>query len=226
MTRVAHALIVLTLVVSAARASAQAPSPAKPASPTQGQAVAKPAPPAHAASAPAKPAQPASAAATPASPAPAQAAPAPAKPGAPAAAPAGPAKPAQAAPPPSAAATPPAQEAYTYRPEGRRDPFTNLLGAGSKGEITSRKGEGAAGLTVAELSVRGVMQSRGALVAMVEGPDKKTYIVHQGDKLLDGTIKSITPQGLVVVQEVNDPLSLIKQREVRKMLRSLEDAKE
>ena len=27
------------------------------------------------------------------------------------------------------------------------------------------------------------MQSRGALVAMVQGPDNKTYIVHQGDKL-------------------------------------------
>ena len=52
------------------------------------------------------------------------------------------------------------------------------------------------------------MQSRGSLVAMIEGPDKKTYIVHQGDKLLDGTIKNVTPQGLVVVQEVNDPLSL------------------
>jgi hypothetical protein len=63
------------------------------------------------------------------------------------------------------------------------------------------------------------------MVALIEGPDKKTYIVHQGDKLLDGTIKTVTPQGLVVVQEVNDPLSLIKQREVRKLLRSLEDAK-
>jgi Tfp pilus assembly protein PilP len=148
-----------------------------------------------------------------------------------AAAPAKPAQPAATAPaqavaPPSAAATPPAQEAYTYRAEGRRDPFTSLLGAGSKGEILTRRGEGPAGMTVAELSVRGIMQSRGALVAMIEGPDKKTYIVHQGDKLLDGTIKSVTPQGLVVVQEVNDPLSLIKQREVRKLLRSLEDAKE
>ena len=38
--------------------------------------------------------------------------------------------------------------------------------------------------------------------------------------------RAITPQGLVVVQEVNDPLSLVKQREVRKLLRSLEDAKE
>ena len=38
-------------------------------------------------------------------------------------------------------------------------------------------------------------------------------------------MKSITPQGLVIVQDVNDPLSLVKQREVRKLLRSLEDAK-
>jgi len=138
------------------------------------------------------------------------------------------AKPAAAAPAaqPPAAATPPPQETYTYRSEGRRDPFLNLVGTGTETKVTSRKGEGPTGLTVAEITVRGIMQSRGALVAMIQGPDTKTYIVHQGDKLLDGTIKTITPQGLVVVQEVNDPLSLIKQREVRKLLRSLEDAKE
>ena len=139
------------------------------------------------------------------------------------------AKPGAAAQPPAAAtpaATPPAQEAYTYRAEGRRDPFLNLVGTGTEGKLMSRKGEGPTGLTVAEITVRGVMQSRGSLVAMIQGPDNKTYIVHQGDKLLDGTIKSVTPQGLVVVQEVNDPLSLIKMREVRKLLRSIEDAKE
>jgi Tfp pilus assembly protein PilP len=81
-------------------------------------------------------------------------------------------------------------------------------------------------MSVAEISVRGVLQSRGALIAMIQGPDTKTYVVHQGDKFLDGTIKSITPQGLIVLQEVNDPLSLVKQREVRKMLRSIEGAKE
>ena len=43
---------------------------------------------------------------------------------------------------------------------------------------------------------------------------------------LDGTIKTVTLQGLIVIQEVKDPLSLVKQREVRKLLRSLEDAKE
>jgi Tfp pilus assembly protein PilP len=137
-----------------------------------------------------------------------------------------PAKPAAPAPAPAAPApAPPPQETYTYRAEGRRDPFQSLVGAGNETRGTSRRGEGPSGMTIGEISVRGVMQSRGALVAMIQGPDNKTYIVHQGDKLLDGTIKTIMPQGLVVVQEVNDPLSLVKQREVRKLLRSLEDAK-
>ena len=130
----------------------------------------------------------------------------------------------QPAPPPASAPPPP--ESYTYRPEGRRDPFLNLVGTGTDTRLTSRKGDGPSGMSVAEISVRGVMQSRGALVAMIQGPDNKTYLVHQGDKLLDGVIKTITPQGLIVIQEVNDPLSLVKQREIRKLLRSLEDAKE
>ena len=135
----------------------------------------------------------------------------------------------QAAPaaPPSQASQPPAPENYTYQPEGRRDPFLTLVGSGSepRGGV-SRRGEGPSGMSVNDISVRGVMQSRGSLVAMVQGPDNKTYIVHQGDKFLDGTIKTITPQGLIVIQEVNDPLSLVKQREVRKLLRSVEDVKE
>ena len=217
MARIVHAVIVMAAVALSPRAAA---AQGKPATGTQGQPATKPAAPqGQPAPAPAKPAQAPAPAPAPVKPAQAPApVPAPVKP-APTAAPA-------AAAPPTAAATPPEKEAYTYRPEGRRDPFMNLVGGGGKGELPTRRAEGPAGITVAELTVRGVMQSRGALVAMIEGPDKKTYIVHQGDKLYDGTIRSISTQGLVVVQEVNDPLSLIKQREVRKMLRSLEDAKE
>jgi Tfp pilus assembly protein PilP len=126
-----------------------------------------------------------------------------------------------------AAQAPPPTETYVYQPLGRRDPFLNILNSGSEGRpALSRRGEGPSGMTLAEVSVRGILQSRGSLVAMIQGPDNKTYLVHQGDKLLDGTIKSVTPQGLIVIQEVNDPLSLVKQREVRKLLRSLEDGKE
>jgi len=116
-------------------------------------------------------------------------------------------------------------ENYTYDPGGRRDPFLNLLGAGTEARPVTKKGDGPAGMSVAEISVRGVLQSRSGLIAMVQGPDNRTYIVHPGDKLLDGAIKSITPQGLVIEQAVNDPLSVVKQREVRKLLRGLEDAK-
>jgi Tfp pilus assembly protein PilP len=129
------------------------------------------------------------------------------------------------APTPAPQTPQPPPETYVYQSAGRRDPFLSPFGGSSESRTTSRR-DGPAGMTLAEISVRGILQSRGTLVAMVQGPDNKTYIVHQGDKLLDGTIKSVIAQGLIVIQEVNDPLSLVKQREVRKLLRTLEDGKE
>jgi len=192
------------------------PPPAPPAAKTPAPPAAKtPAPPA------AKPVTPPPAAAKPAA-TPAPAAAKAVTPATPAAKPAAPPAPV-AAPAPVAPVTP--VETYTYDPGGRRDPFLNLVAAADP-RGNARKGEGgAAGMSISEISVRGVMQSRGKLVAMIMGPDNKTYIVHQGDKLLDGAIRLITPQGLVIDQEVNDPLSVVKQREVRKLLRGLEDAK-
>jgi Tfp pilus assembly protein PilP len=139
--------------------------------------------------------------------------------------PGAPAAPGAAAPAAQAEKPPVVPENYTYEPAGRRDPFLSLLGSGADAHPVSKKGEGPAGMTVAEISVRGVVQSKSGLIAMVQGPDNKTYIVHPGDKLADGSIKSINAQGLVIEQAVNDPLSVVKQREVRKLLRGLEDSK-
>jgi Tfp pilus assembly protein PilP len=128
---------------------------------------------------------------------------------------------------PQAPATTEPAEGYSYNSEGRRDPFTSLIGTGGADPRGSaRPGDGIGAMAVSDVAVRGIMQSRGALVAMVQGPDNKTYIVHQGDRLLDGSIKSITPQGIVLIQDVNDPLSLVKQREVSKLLRSVEAVKQ
>jgi Tfp pilus assembly protein PilP len=150
---------------------------------------------------------------------------------APAAAPAAPPPASQPAPAPPATAAPapqpPPPDNYTYSADGRRDPFLSLLGTGPvRGGTLTKRGEGVAGMTLAEISVRGVLQSRGMLIAMVQGPDNRTYLVRQGDRLADGTVQSVTAEGLVVMQEVNDPLSLVKQRIVRKPLRSLEDVKQ
>jgi Tfp pilus assembly protein PilP len=144
---------------------------------------------------------------------------------APAAAPP-PAPAAQAAPAAATpAAPPPPPDNYTYEAQGRRDPFVSALGSGFEPKLVSKRGIGPAGMLTAEISVRGIMQTNGTLTAIVLGSDSKTYIMHAGDKLLDGSVKSITAEGLTIVQEVNDPLSLVKTREVRKLLRSREDAK-
>jgi len=75
----------------------------------------------------------------------------------------------------SASGAPP--DNYTYDAGGRRDPFVSLLGTGTGPRLASTRAEGAAGLTVGEISVRGIMQSRSGLIAMIQGPDNKTYLV-------------------------------------------------
>jgi hypothetical protein len=76
------------------------------------------------------------------------------------------------APPPAPAAKPdlPAPPPnFTYSPEGRRDPFLNLGRSGTQASVPlgTARPAGAAGLLVDELSVRGIVQSQGAYVAMV-----------------------------------------------------------
>jgi len=116
------------------------------------------------------------------------------------------------------APVPPGPDAsYSYDPAGRRDPFVSLLGTGSEPR-GGRRVQGLAGVDTADLSIRGVLESNGAYVAMVEGPDGKTYLAHVNDRLADGRIKSITLREIVIEQDVNDPLSRIKQREVRKQV--------
>jgi Tfp pilus assembly protein PilP len=75
------------------------------------------------------------------------------------------------------------------------------------------------------VTLKGTMASKGAYVAILQGSDARTYVVHQGEKLLDGTVRSITADSLVILQQVNDPLSKETQREVRKVLRQTEEAK-
>jgi Tfp pilus assembly protein PilP len=131
------------------------------------------------------------------------------------------APPAAVQPPPRDAAPTPAAN-YTYEPDGRRDPFVSLVNRGSdSGTASTRiRPEGVGGILVDEVVVRGIVQSRGGYVAMIGSPSGRTYSIRPGDRLLDGSVRAITPQAVVLMQEVNDPLSLAKQREVRKFLRA------
>jgi Tfp pilus assembly protein PilP len=118
---------------------------------------------------------------------------------------------------------------FEYSPQGRRDPFISLVNRGNEGSGTesasAKRLDGVPGMLTSELTVRGIVQTRGAWVAMVSGPDRKVYTVRAGDRLADGVVRTITANAVVILQEVNDPLSLEKQREVRKLLRGGEEVK-
>ena len=141
---------------------------------------------------------------------------------------------APATPPPVTAprATPPAaatsgmpEDRSGYDPAGRRDPFVSLLSRGeSKLPLVGRP-NGVRGLLIGELSVRGVLRTNGALLAIVQAPDNKTYTLHPGDTLYDGTVKVVGPDAVVFLQRVEDPLSPVKQREIRKSLRNTEESR-
>jgi Tfp pilus assembly protein PilP len=135
---------------------------------------------------------------------------------------------AQAPKPPDAPAArpvPPAPAGYTYNPEGRRDPFVSLLSRGSDIKTVSVRPEGLPGLSVSDIAIRGIVANRGSYVAMIEAADGRTYTIRSGDKLYDATVKAVLADVIVFVQQVNDPLSLVKQREIRKPLRPTEEGK-
>ena len=133
-----------------------------------------------------------------------------------------------AAPTKPAAPAPPATGGVSYNPEGRRDPFVSLVRRGGTLvgiSTTGTRPAGLAGLETSEVTLKGTVQSQTGFVGILQGSDKKTYIVRPGDKLFDGTVRSIAQNVLVILQQVNDPLSLEKQREVRKVLRQTDEAK-
>ena len=137
----------------------------------------------------------------------------------PAAQPTAPAKPQT---PPPAQTMPIIDPAYVYEPAGRRDPFISLVGRGESTAAPAVRPPGLSGLLIGEITVKGVVRDRQGFIAMVQAPDNKTYAVRVGDKLLDGSVKSITQEQVIFSQDVNDPLSLVKQREVPKPVRQTE----
>ena len=141
-----------------------------------------------------------------------------------------PGAPAQPAAPDPAKDLPMPAPSYEYQAAGRRDPFVSLVNRGNEGKAdpgaaNAKRADGVPGLITSELTVRGTVQTRGVWVAMVSGPDNKVYTVRAGDRLADGVVRSVNANSVVILQEVNDPLSLEKQREVRKFLRGGEEVK-
>jgi len=113
---------------------------------------------------------------------------------------------------------PSAPDSYHYDPQGRRDPFQSLIGPAPKLQPGQRPA-GLPGFLIDEIKLQGIVKTRQqGLVAMVNGPDNKGYLMRVGQKVLDGEVIRMTPGSVVFRQEVNDPTRIERFREVVKDL--------
>jgi hypothetical protein len=131
---------------------------------------------------------------------------------------------------PPAAARPQARAAqrpgWTYDPQGRRDPFVSLRNTTTTASTTQNRPAGLAGVTVGEVIIRGIVRSGNEFLALAQSPDGRTFQLRRNARLFDGVVKQIGIDAVVFTQQVNDPLSLVKQREVRKTMKPGGDREE
>lgn len=108
-------------------------------------------------------------------------------------------------------------ETYRYDPQGRRDPFRSLIGPTPKIEPGARP-PGVPGFLIDEIKLTGIVRTKQGIAGVISGPDNKGYLIHVGEKVLDGEVIRITPSSVVFRQEVNDPTRIERYREVVKDL--------
>ena len=124
---------------------------------------------------------------------------------------------------------------YSYNSQGRRDPFVNLQRPVSADRGPKTRKPGMEGFLIQEVALKGIVKTKGGgigsarqagFIAIVLGADGKSYFVSTGQRLYDGTIVGVDASSVTFRQEVTDPLSPVKTREVRKSLNALEEARQ
>lgn len=118
---------------------------------------------------------------------------------APAAAPAAPVIPATAAP--IALGSRVGDVLSSYDSGGRRDPFASLVTPrrSSSGAEAARQRPpaGLAGVALADVLVRGVVRNGDTMLAILEGPNRQSFVSRVNDRLLDATVARIDADGVI-----------------------------
>lgn len=148
---------------------------------------------------------------------------------------------AQAPPPPAEGAAPgaasdiknpvdqelqPDPTGYNYNPQGRRDPFVSLLKPVSADQGVKTRRPGMEGFLIQEVALKGIVRTPKGYTAMLLGTDGKSYFVQQGQRMFDGVVTKIDATAVTFRQEITDPLSTVKSRDVKKTLYPSEEARQ
>ena len=115
---------------------------------------------------------------------------------------------------------------YAYQPGGRRDPFISLLINVGPSEGTKTRPPGMQGFLIQELALKGIVKDQSGYIAMLLGTDGKSYFARIGQRFYDAVLTAIDSATVTFRQEVTDPLSPVKTRDVKKSLYSSEEARQ
>lgn len=124
---------------------------------------------------------------------------------------------------------------YAYNSQGRRDPFVSLQSPVTADRGPKTRKPGMEGFLIQEVALKGIVKTAGGgtgiaqkpgYIAIFLGADGKSYFVTTGQRLYDGAIVAVDPTSVTFRQEVTDPLSPVKTREVRKSLYASEEARQ
>jgi hypothetical protein len=107
---------------------------------------------------------------------------------------------------------------YTYNPQGRRDPFVSLNKPVEANRGPGSRPPGVKGFLIQEVALKGIVRDKSGYIAILLGTDGKSYFVRVGDRLFDGVVTAIDAANITFRQEVTDPLSPVKSRDVKKSL--------
>jgi len=117
-----------------------------------------------------------------------------------------------AAPPPEAAQTVAPPTGFTYNPEGRRDPFKDLLA----GSVRERAATGEPQVFIDDLVLFGIVKNNKVYTAMVGMPQGFPMFVKVGDKFADGYVLSISESQVVLRKTHERGIPLMRPRDIIK----------
>jgi len=114
--------------------------------------------------------------------------------------------------PPSAPALT-VQTGFTYNPEGRRDPFKNLL-AGR--DMRERTAVGETQIFIDDLVLYGIVKNKNVYTALIGMPQGFPVFAKVGDKFADGYVLSISETQVVLRKTHERGIPLVRPRDVIK----------
>jgi hypothetical protein len=105
-----------------------------------------------------------------------------------------------------------------YDDGGRRDPFASLIvpkRAVSAANDGTRGRTGLGGVSLNDVTIRGVIRAGTTMMAILEGPNKQSFTIRPKDRLFDATVVTVDADGVVFSQQAEG----LGASQVRKSLR-------